>query len=266
MRIAATYVGGPTALLEVDGVSIITDPTFDSAPQEYRPGPYRLRKLVGPRIDPESIDRVDAALLSHDHHVDNLDTTGRDFLKKASIVLTTSAAAKRLGRAVGLEPWQTWSITGSNGRQLHVTAVPAQHGPISAERGPVIGFIVSDGSADSTALYVSGDTVFFDRMRDVAKRFQIAVALLFMGAARIPEVGSSHLTLTAEEAVGVACLLPDATIVPLHYDGWDHYTERQPDIQRVFVEARLAHRLQWLQPGRRVLVTSSIHGDQVHLG
>lgn len=262
MRIAATYIGGPTALLEIDGVSVMTDPTFDS-PQEYRPGPYTLRKLVGPSIAPESIDYVDAVLLSHDHHLDNLDAAGRTFLEKASVVLTTSAAAKRLDGAVGLEPWQTWSISGSKGRHLRVTAVPAQHGPIGAERGPVIGFVVNDGSADPTGLYVSGDTVFFDEIRAVAQRFQIAVALLFMGAACVPEVGSSHLTLTAEEAVGVARLLPDATIVPLHYDGWSHYTEKPPDIQRVFVEARLSHQLRWLQPGRRVFVTSSTHSDQV---
>jgi L-ascorbate metabolism protein UlaG (beta-lactamase superfamily) len=73
MRIAATYVGGPPALLEIDGVSVITDPTFDPAPHEYWPGPYTLSTLACPSIRPESIDCGDAALLSHDHHLDDLD-------------------------------------------------------------------------------------------------------------------------------------------------------------------------------------------------
>ena len=38
-----TYIGGPTALLEVSGLRLLTDPTFDSANQEYPTGVYTLR-------------------------------------------------------------------------------------------------------------------------------------------------------------------------------------------------------------------------------
>jgi len=31
-----TYIGGPTALLELGGLRILTDPTFDPAGGEYR--------------------------------------------------------------------------------------------------------------------------------------------------------------------------------------------------------------------------------------
>lgn len=31
-----TYVGGPTALLDIDGVRLLTDPTFDPAGSEHR--------------------------------------------------------------------------------------------------------------------------------------------------------------------------------------------------------------------------------------
>ena len=39
-----TYIGGPTALLELAGLRLLTDPTFDPAGTEYRtPVPQRIR-------------------------------------------------------------------------------------------------------------------------------------------------------------------------------------------------------------------------------
>jgi hypothetical protein len=81
---------------------------------------------------------------------------------------------------------------------------------------------------------VSGDTVWFDAIREVSRRFRVSTALLFMGGARIPEVEQSTLTLTASEGVAVARTLPDAVIVPLHCEGWAHYSESPDDIRKAF--------------------------------
>jgi len=77
------------------------------------------------------------------------------------------------------------------------------------------------------------------------------VALLFMAAARILEVGGEHLTLTGGEGVAVARVLPGAIIVPAHCEGWAHYSETPLDIERIFTAAGLGDRLRWLEPGRR---------------
>jgi L-ascorbate metabolism protein UlaG (beta-lactamase superfamily) len=71
-----TYIGGPTALLEYGGVRLLVDPTFDPAGSEYRTPAYVLCKTQGPAVAREAIGPVDAVLLSHDHHFDNLDTSG----------------------------------------------------------------------------------------------------------------------------------------------------------------------------------------------
>ncbi len=100
-----TYIGGPTALLEFAGLRLLTDPTFDPAGQEYPTTAYTLRKTTGPALPPESLGRLDAVLLSHDHHFDNLDHAGRALLPKVNRVFTTPAGAKRLGgNATGLAP------------------------------------------------------------------------------------------------------------------------------------------------------------------
>src|SRR5262249_61835561 len=43
-----TYIGGPTALLEWEGLRLLTDPTFDPAGTGYTPPTYTLRKLIDP--------------------------------------------------------------------------------------------------------------------------------------------------------------------------------------------------------------------------
>src|SRR5918912_488597 len=111
-----TYVGGPTALLEWGGLRLLTDPTFDPAGSVYSLGTYTLRKTLGPALAPETLGPVDAVLLSHDHHFDNLDHAGRAVLDTAARVLTTTAGADRLrGRAVGLNPWEAHDLTAADG-------------------------------------------------------------------------------------------------------------------------------------------------------
>src|SRR5216117_1907129 len=96
MTVTITLIGGPTALIEIDGFRLLTDPTFD-APGAYQLPHVKLEKLTGPAFSAEKIGEVDAVLLSHDQHADNLDHSGRDFLEAAKRVLTTEAGAKRLG-------------------------------------------------------------------------------------------------------------------------------------------------------------------------
>jgi Beta-lactamase superfamily domain len=102
-----TLIGGPTALIEIDGFRLLTDPTFD-APGAYQLPHVKLEKLSGPALGTEALGNIDAVLLSHDQHADNLDHSGKDFLPKARRVLTTVAGAQRLGgHAEGLAPWAT---------------------------------------------------------------------------------------------------------------------------------------------------------------
>ena len=40
----------------------------------------KLEKLTGPALSADAVGQVDAVLLSHDQHSDNLDNSGKDFL------------------------------------------------------------------------------------------------------------------------------------------------------------------------------------------
>src|SRR5271170_7629956 len=90
---AAMVVGGPTAVLDLGGLRILSDPTFDA------PGPHGyLTKTSGPAVADDELGPVDLVLISHDNHPDNLDDRGRELALAAPLVLTTRSGARRLGR------------------------------------------------------------------------------------------------------------------------------------------------------------------------
>jgi L-ascorbate metabolism protein UlaG (beta-lactamase superfamily) len=246
-----TYVGGPTLLLEADGVRLLTDPTFDPAGTSYPTPVYVLRKLQSPAVSADAVGPIDAVLLSHDHHFDNLDHAGRDLLGRAREVITTAAGAARLGgNARGLAAWESLELATPGGRPIRVTGTPARHGPAGVDRGPVTGFVLEFPGAPGRAVYLSGDTVWYEGVAAVAERFPVALAILFLGAARVKEVGPANLTFTAAEAVHAARAFAPATIVPIHFEGWAHFAESRVEVEAAFGAAGLEGRLRWLEPGR----------------
>jgi L-ascorbate metabolism protein UlaG (beta-lactamase superfamily) len=242
-----TLIGGPTALIEIDGFRLLTDPTFD-APGSYQLPHVTLEKLTGPAVSADTIGEIDAVLLSHDQHSDNLDHSGKDFLSKAKRVLTTQAGAKRLGnRAEGLAPWDVAILTGAGGRTLTITATPARHGPAGIEplSGDVVGFVLS--REEGAPIYISGDTVFYDGVAEVARRFRAGVVLPFAGAAQTR--GPFHLTMDTNDTIETARVFPDALIVPVHTDGWAHFRQNANDLRASFDALGFGSRLLLLEPG-----------------
>jgi L-ascorbate metabolism protein UlaG (beta-lactamase superfamily) len=254
-QLKITYIGGPTAVFEWGGLRLLTDPTFDPAGAQQQTGPVVLKKTAGPALMPESLGRIDEVLLSHDHHYDNLDHSGRKLVQEAKPVLTTPAGAERLGgNALGLANWQSIDLPAADGRVLRVTGTPARHGPAHLDRGPVTGFALAFTDALDRAVYVSGDTVWYEGVAEVAQRFHVRAAVLFMGAARVAAVGPDPLTMTAEDAIQAAHAFPGATIIPLHYEGWAHFSESREIIERAFNQAGMGPRVHWMQLGATIVV------------
>lgn len=244
-----TLIGGPTALIEVGGFRLLTDPTFDG-PGEYKLPHVTLEKLSSPAIAADRIGSVDAVLLSHDQHSDNLDNSGRDFLKTAGRVLTTVAGAKRLGsHAEGFAPWASTTLSKANGSVLTITATPARHGPARIEpmSGDVIGFVLTSTAPGFRPIYITGDTVWFDGVAEVAQRFKAGVVLPFAGAAQTR--GPFHLTMDTNDTIETARAFPDAVIVPVHHDGWKHFRQNGDDLKSSFDTLGFGTRLKMLEPG-----------------
>lgn len=255
MEVFITHFGTATMLIEIGSLRLLTDPVFDAPGKSYNVlGMARYRRQSLPGAYPSALEGCDAVLLSHDHHGDNLDDAGRRLLASARACYTTTAAARNLGgHAVGLKVWQQAELTGSQGERVRITATPAQHGPrwMNPLTGPVTGFVLEwDGQRDG-ALYISGDTVLFGGIAEVAKRFPVGTAILHVGRASFKGTGALHYTFTAQESAQAAQVLDARRIYPIHYEGWSHFREGRADVERAFAQAGWADRLNFFPLGER---------------
>ena len=240
-------------LLEIGGLRLLTDPTFD-LPRSYQTSGIVLTKQTGPELAVDALGHIDAVLLSHDQHFDNLDHAGRALLPLAGRVLTTIAGAARLGgRAEGLEPWRSVDLLAPDKGSLRVTATPARHGPVGIEplSGDVIGFVLTVN--DGPAIYVSGDTVWYEGIAEVARRFDVKVAILFTGSAQ-PR-GSFHMTMDSNDAIEAAHAFSEATLFAVHNEGWGHFKESQEELANSFSVVGLGTRLRLLHRGAPISLT-----------
>lgn len=236
-QLTALHIGGPTLRFRYAGLTWLTDPTFDE-PGDY-PGPVTLHKLAGPAVRADQVGPVDVVLLSHDQHADNLDTSGRAFLTTVPTVLSTPDAATRIDGVRGLANWETVTVG-----DVQVTGVPALHGPEGCEpfSGIVTGFVLR--AAGQPTVYVSGDNASVDVVAQIAERIgRIDIAILNVGAANVGRFGDADATLNARTALLAAEVLGDAVLVPVHGEGWAHFSETLDHLARVFAYADRADQL-----------------------
>jgi L-ascorbate metabolism protein UlaG (beta-lactamase superfamily) len=247
-----TLVGGPTAVFSYGGLRWLTDPAL-SPPGEYSGG---LVKTTGPALELAAIEPIDIVLRSHEHHSDNLDPAGREFLPRAGRVLTTVEGAERVGgNATGLGAWDSTEVQAQSGATVTVIAVPAQHGPNGSEdvMGPVVGFALTTPGSES--IYVSGDNASLKVVRTIAERIgPVDVAILFAGAVQLAHrFDGAYLTLSSDFAAEAAKILGAQVVFPVHYEGWTHFTQGEETLRSSFAGCGIRDRL--ALPGRGKTIT-----------
>ena len=147
-----------------------------------------------------AIGPLDAVLLSHHHHADNLDDAGRTLLPSAKVVVTTESGARALGEnARALALWQSTELHAEGRPSIRVTATPCRHGPPGFHPivGDVIGFCLEWEGQRHGALWISGDTVLFRGVREIVRRFTIGTAILHLGKVQFSVTGPLQYTMTA---------------------------------------------------------------------
>ena len=251
-----THIGGPTLLVEVAGWRLLTDPTFDPAGGHYDFGwGTSSDKVTGPAIALADLPPIDAVLLTHEHHGDNLDTAGRRLLSSVGTVLTTVAGARRLTGADvrGLAAGEVTRLTSPDRPDLEITATPARHGPPLSRPivGEVVGFAIRGAENQRVLVWVTGDTVLYGGLRDAAKGLAVDVLVVHVGGVQFPITGPLRYTMTGRHAVQLVDLVGPRVAVPVHYEGWSHFKDGRGGIAHALAGAPEAtrSRVRWLEPG-----------------
>ena len=110
--------------------------------------------------------------------------------------------------------------------ELRITATPCRHGPPGSRPivGAVIGFDLAWEGQRHGTLWVSGDTVLHQRLREAVGTMRVSVAVLHLGGVTFPWLsGPLRYTMNAAEAIDLCRELVPETIVPLHFEGWRHF-------------------------------------------
>ena len=199
-----TWLGHATALLEIAGVRILTDPVLRDR--------VAFLRRVGDSAPATGVPRVDVVLLSHLHHdhcdVVSLRSLGPDVLVVAPSGSGSWLRSKGLRRVIELAPGESTALDG-----VDVTAVPAAHDGMRVPFGPraaAVGYVVR---AAGTQTYFAGDTDLFASMRDIADgRLDLALLPVWGWGTSL---GPGHLDpVGAADAVD---LLAHALAVPIHW-------------------------------------------------
>ncbi|NOU46264.1 MAG: MBL fold metallo-hydrolase [Bacteroidales bacterium] len=230
MKINITHIDTACILLEINGYKILTDPTLDNSGSLYHHGFGSMSRKTGtPSLNPDELFDIDLVLLSHHQHKDNFDIKGRELALKVSKIISTKQAEKVLKNAVGLDNWETHQILTDKCSNLRITATPAQHRPWWIPKffsGNVIGFIIEFDEQKDGVIYISGDTVYFNGIDEVASKYKIDIGVFHVGSAQFRYLtGFGQYTMDSKDLVKAVKVLNPNVIVPIHHNGWSHFKE-----------------------------------------
>ena len=235
-----TFVNHATALVQMDGLNILTDPVWSerTSPVGWA-GPKRVRP---PGIRFEDLPPIDLVLISHNHY-DHLDVpTLRRLAERDSPRIVTGLGnrelleAERIPKSEELDWWDTTDVAPG----VRVVATPAQHfsgrGPGDRNQTLWMSMVVEGPSG---RVYFAGDTGYgghFARTR--ARLGPMRHALLPIGAYD-PRWFMSSVHMDPAEAVRAHLELEAATSVGIHFGSFRLTDEGIDDPPRE-LEAALA--------------------------
>jgi N-acyl-phosphatidylethanolamine-hydrolysing phospholipase D len=168
---SATFINHCTYLMEVFGITILTDPIWNDrcSPVSFV-GPKRRHD---PHIDIEEIENVDYVLISHNHY-DHLDLSSirRIYKRFPKVTFIVPVGVKKwflkkgIDQVVELDWWQTVTFCSEKGApEVEVAAVPAQHhsgrGLFDSNKSLWAGFVTTVSCDNkSKRFYFAGDTAY----------------------------------------------------------------------------------------------------------
>jgi L-ascorbate metabolism protein UlaG (beta-lactamase superfamily) len=237
------FIGTATVLVRYGGFTLLTDPNFlHRGESAYLGLGLRSKRLTEPAMTVAELPPLDFVLLSH-HHGDHFDNRAARELDKNLPILTEPHSARKLrsqrfNQPIGLRTWQSQDVRKGDA-SVRVTSMPGKHAPqpLQSLLPPVMGAMVDYGAPEhpSLRLYVTGDTLLFDRLHEVPVRYpDIDLCLIHLGGTRIAGI---LLTMDASQGVRALQLIRPRRAVPIHYDDYTVFKSPLEDFRRAAAAA-----------------------------
>jgi L-ascorbate metabolism protein UlaG (beta-lactamase superfamily) len=228
-RIAATFIGHASFLVQLGGRCVLLDPVWSPRCSPLRfAGPRRVRRPGQPLA---ALPDVDLLLVSHNHY-DHLDlATLRQVRQRWQPAAATGLGnARHLAKAGihgarELDWWDSVELAG-----LRVTYVPAQHfsarTPFDRNQSLWGGFVIE---APHACIYFAADSGWCPHFAEIAARFpRIDLALLPIGAYE-PRFFMRTQHMDPEEAVAAHRVLRPRRSIGMHFGTFAGLTDEAID-------------------------------------
>lgn len=251
------FIGNATVLIRFAGFTILTDPNFiprgDHAHLGYG---LKSKRLTEPALTLDNLPPIDLIVLSH-LHGDHFDQLVQEKLERSIPVITTHAASQALEQMnfssrYPLAPWEVATVR-KGGATLRITSMPARHGPalVSALLPETMGSMLEFHAGENTAsyrIYISGDTLMFDDLTEIARRYpEIDLALVHLGGTRI--LNTVMVTMDAKQGARLIQLIAPHKAIPLHYNDYDVFKSSIEDFDSEIKTAELQQKIIYLKHG-----------------
>ncbi len=211
-----TWIGHSTILVQLDGVTFLTDPSWSDIVGPF--GLIGVRRYTPPGIAFEALPRVDVVLISHDHY---------DHLDEATIRRLARTFDPRFLVPKGLQSWFAdrgiSKVTELNwGESMVVGGVqfvctPAQHGGgrTLADQGRRLW--ASWAALGTKRFYFGGDTGYYRHFKDTGDALgPFDLAALPIGS-YTPRATARPVHLNPEEALQAWTDLRATTFLGMHW-------------------------------------------------
>lgn len=238
-RLAVSWIGHATVLVQMDDKMILTDPVLTETVG------LLSRRLVALPMDPADMPPLDAVLVSH-MHFDHLslgslakieDKVHRLYVPEGGLVYLTDFRFD----AIDLARWETVSEGG-----LTITAVPVKHngmryGIDNPWMHAYTGYVVR---YHGMTVYFGGDTAYDrDAFAETRRRFpSIDLALLPIAPIH-PRSLMAPSHMEPNEAILAMEDLGAARMVPIHFDTFLTGTDERTEERDALVRAKQTHEL-----------------------
>ncbi len=257
-----TFIGNATVLLRYRGITILTDPNFIHRGEQVPLG-YGLTttRLTDPSMEIEDLPPLDLVLLSH-YHGDHFDQVAEERLDRSLPIVTTPEAADTLAKKgfSGTRALQTWESheVRKDEAAVRITAMPGRHAPgaltiaLPEVMGSLlefsaIGSTAHDVTSDGLRLYITGDTIIYEGLREIPERHpQIDVALLHLGGTRVMGL---TVTMDAQQGVEMMRTVSPGLSIPIHYDDYEAFKSPIEDFTKAVRAAGLEDQVRYLRRG-----------------